>query len=104
MATAPIEINFYGEDCEIIETHRTFLRFGVLEEAAQLAATIEEKSDEEAFPEIAKFIVKLFGGKFGVEDLREHAELTEVLSILPSITARATQFAGPENFQKGRGK
>ncbi len=102
MASAPIELNFYDDNCEVIATHRTFLKFGVLEEAAQLESAINGKSADEVFSSIAQFVVKIFGGKFGVEDLREKAEMAEVLSILPSITARATQFAGPVNFQKGR--
>ena len=102
MASAPIELNFYDDNCEIIATYRTFLKFGVLEEAAQLEAETEGKPHNEVFAAIAQFVVKIFGGKFGVEDLREKAEMAEVLSILPSITARASQFAGPVNFQKGR--
>ncbi len=102
MASAPIELNFYDENCEVIATHRTFLKFGILEEAVQLESAVEGKSPDEVFDIIARFVVKLFGGKFGVDDLREKAEMTEVLSILPSITARANEFAGPVNFQKGR--
>lgn len=101
---AIIELNFYDENCEISETHRTFLPFGALEEAADLGVKLEKLEPEAAFAAVGEFIVKLFKGKFGLQDLREKADMAEVLSILPNINARVSQLSGPVNFQKGRGK
>lgn len=101
---APIELQFYNEDDEPVgEPFRvSIIRFGMLKKAAKLQAQIEAEGEDSASDAIAHFVVELFGNKFSVKDLEEKAGLEQAIAALTSITVRASQLAGPENFLPGR--
>lgn len=98
---APIELQFYGPDDEPIGEpfRRSMIPFGMLKKALKLQEQTKDKGADAAYTAIAQYVVELFGDKFSVKDLEEKADIAQVFAAFRSVTARATQFSGPENFQ-----
>ena len=92
-----IEIIFYDENDEPMITHRrSRVPAYLLDMAIDLAPQMEKLSDEadtrpadERTAPLFDFIVEFFGRKFTREELKQHADLIDCMSVFRSVMARA---------------
>lgn len=106
MDVAPIELNFYNEQDEVIETHRrsripSYLLDMAINLQHQIKANGQESSDEDAQKQEQKisdadalfdFVVEFYGNKFTREDVKKKTDLIECMAVLRSILARTNQL------------
>lgn len=87
----PIHITLYGEDDQVInEYDRTFIPWGILKQAIKLNEQIDvDHMDDAAVNALASLVVEAFGNKFSVADLDTGADVTEMVTVLRTIIAKA---------------
>jgi hypothetical protein len=87
----PMVIHLYGEDDELKKTFsRSFVPWKVLKMAVRLAPVLEGGTiDAEAVDALAGLVVEVFGNQFSVEELSDGADLSEMMTVLQTITAKA---------------
>jgi hypothetical protein len=91
MVSAPIELKFYDDEDQVIETHRrsripSYLLDMAISLQSQLGATEAGLQNTDA---LFDFIVEFYGKKFTREEVKQKTDLIECLSVLRSIIARA---------------
>jgi hypothetical protein len=106
MNLPPIEIKFYDENDEVIETHsRSRIPAYLLDMAVDLGQSMKdissvenEKPASEKTAPLFDFVVELFGNKFTREELKRHSDLIECFSIYKQVLSRAGALM--QNFAK----
>lgn len=95
-----IEIIFYDDDDAVIATHRrNRIPAYVLDMAIDLGAKLENLGSDDGTPAadqtapLFDFIVELFGNKFTREELKQHADLMDCMSVFRSVLARGNMLA-----------
>jgi hypothetical protein len=91
--SAPIELNFYNEEDEIIATYKRLrIPSYLLDMAIDLQAKLsEEGSGDQTYSDaLFDFVVEFYGNKFTREDLKQKTDLLECMSVLRSVITRAT--------------
>lgn len=99
MAGTPLEITLYDpETNEIKATYvRTFVPWKLLKRAAALSKLDMENIDEEEFNELAGVVVATFGDKFTIAELDEGADVSEMITVITQIVAKANAGGGQPN-------
>jgi hypothetical protein len=110
MLLTPIKLTFYDRKTQevIKEFSQSVITFGMLLRASQLSEIIEsaekkekkwwmwwEKNitkEEEQINAMLKLVVDLFDNQFTIDELRDGADVSEVVTVLRSITSRATNI------------
>lgn len=93
-------IHLYDENSEITATFtRSFVPWKLLKEAVKLAERLNKNSTDEEISEedcdaIAKLIAAVFGDKFTVEQLNDGADVSEMMTVMNQIIAKAQGGAG----------
>lgn len=104
MAGTPISITLYGEENEILSTHtRMFVPWKLLKAAVRLSKELDANDMSEADVDaLAGLVVEAFGNKFSVDDLNEHADVSDMVVVLQAIVSKASNGLG--NFTRpGKG-
>lgn len=94
MDTAPIELNFYNDDDELIITHsRARIPSYLLDMAISLQDQLStENGNKPNTDALFDFIVEFYGQKFTREELKKQTDLIECMSVLRSVIARANNL------------
>jgi hypothetical protein len=110
MLLTPIKLTFYDRKTQEAtkEFSQSVITFGMLLRASQLSEIIEsaekkekkwwmwwEKNitkEEEQINAMLKLVVDLFDNQFTIDELRDGADVSEVVTVLRSITSRATNI------------
>ncbi len=94
MDAAPIELKFYDEEDQVIETfRRARIPSYLLDMAIDLQAEFSKEDGEKVNVDaLFDFIVEFFGKKFSREDVKQKTDLVECMSVLRSIIARASSL------------
>jgi hypothetical protein len=92
MDSAPIELNLYSENDEVIDTlRRSRIPSYLLDMAINLQGAFNteegQKPDTNA---LFDFIVEFFGNKIDRETLKKQTDLIECMAVLQSIITRAS--------------
>ncbi len=94
-----ISIRLYDEDNEYQEFTRFFIPWKLLKIAIKLSKQLEDKNlselDEDTVDSLANLVVEVFGGQFTLEELNEKADVTEMITVIQTIVARASSTANP---------
>jgi hypothetical protein len=100
MAGTPISITLYGEGDEVLSTHtRMFVPWKLLKAAVMLSKELDVDNLKEADVDaLAGLVVEAFGNKFSVEDLNDHADVSDMVSVLNMIVSKASGSLG--NFTR----
>jgi hypothetical protein len=110
MLLTPIKLTFYDRKTQEAtkEFSQSVITFGMLLRASQLSEIIEsaekkekkwwmwwEKNitkEEEQINAMLKLVVDLFDNQFTIDELRDGADVSDVVTVLRSITSRATNI------------
>lgn len=97
MAGSPIVIHFYDENSAIIKTfERSFIPWKVLKEAVKLAKSLDpEKMEDKDIDNLAGMVVATFGNQFTVEELNDHADVGEMMTVMTAVVAKASHAINP---------
>ena len=92
MDIAPIELNFYDEEDQVVATHKrsripSYLLDMAIDLQSQLSVDDEGKQNTDA---LFDFIVEFYGNKFTREEVKQKTDLIECMSVLRSIITRAS--------------
>ena len=92
MDIAPIELNFYDEDDQVVATHkRSRIPSYLLDMAINLqAALVVDETGKQNADALFDFIVEFYGSKFTREEVKQKTDLIECMSVLRSIITRAS--------------
>lgn len=104
MAGTPMTITLYDpETDEVRQTYtRTFVPWRLLKAAIRLQGSLDpENMDEDDLNTMAGLVVEAFGNRFSVEDLNNGCDLSDMLSVLTMIIAKARNAI--PNLQTGQG-
>ena len=90
----PISITLYDAQDQPIKTYtRLIVPWGLLKRAMQLSRQVDldnlEQDGEEGIDAIAALVVELFGGQFGVMDLEQGADITDMVAVIQMVIAKA---------------
>ncbi|MEP7137849.1 MAG: hypothetical protein ABI904_23220 [Chloroflexota bacterium] len=107
MNLAPIELNLYNEQDEVVDTlSRSRIPSYLLDTAIELQKQVNEDSKNADL--LFDFIIEFYGGKrkdgltITRDELKHQTDLMECLSIVRSVLARASglalEFAGQANI------
>jgi hypothetical protein len=92
MDAAPIELNFYNEADEVIQTYRrTRIPSYLLDMAINLQKQMGEEGQNNA-DALFDFIVEFYGKQFTREEVKQKTDLIECIAVLRSILARANNL------------
>jgi hypothetical protein len=91
MAGTPIEITLYAADDAPIKTYtKSIVPWGILKKAIRLAKVLDVNNMSETdFDELTGFVIAAFGDQFGMADLEKGADVTDMVSVLTMIMAKA---------------
>lgn len=92
MTGSPIKITLYESGNQEVKQEYSCLiiPWGVLKKAIALTKSIDEENvGVEDLDAIAALVVQAFGNQFTVQDLDAGADISEMLTVLQSIVARA---------------
>lgn len=93
MPLAPIELNLYNVDDEIIGTlSRSRIPSYLLDMAIDLQNSMTADTEKPNSDVLFDFIVEFYGHKVEREDLKQQTDLVECMAVLQSIMTRATQL------------
>lgn len=92
---APIELNFYNNEDEVVKTYsRNRIPSYLLDMAINLEkAFTDDGQTQDNVNLLFDFIVEFFGRQFTRDELKQKSDLVECLSVLPAILSRANQLA-----------
>lgn len=95
---APIKLTLYGPDDEVIAEHsRTVVPWKILKRAVRLSKDLDESDlKEEDLDSLAQLVVDFYGDTFKMSDLENGADVSEMLSVLYAIIAKASAITPPE--------
>jgi hypothetical protein len=91
---APIKITLYGAGEEPKQEYTcAIIPWGVLKKAIALTKSIDQNDvGEEDMDAIAALVVQAFGNQFTVQDVDAGADIGEMLAVMQSIVARASNL------------
>lgn len=94
MDSAPIELNFYDDEDQVIATHRrSRIPSYLLDMAINLQGSLAAgENGEQNTDALFDFIVEFYGNKFTREEVKRKTDLLECVTVLQSIIARATSL------------
>lgn len=90
--TTPLVITLYDPETneEKATFSRAFVPYKLLKAAIRLSKAIKpEDLNEDDADALASLVVEVFGNKFSVEDLNECSDITEMVTVLNMIMAKA---------------
>jgi hypothetical protein len=95
MHAAPIELIFYDEKDQPVETHSrsripSYLLDSAINLQIELSKAVDGKSNNDA---LFDFVVEFYGNKFTREELKQKTDLMECMAVLQSIIVRTSQMA-----------
>lgn len=96
MAGSPISITLYGEGDEVLSTHtRMFVPWKLLKAAVRLSKGLDvENLSEGDVDALAGLVCEAFGNAFSVNDLNEHADVSDMAAVLQMIVNKASSGMG----------
>jgi len=91
MAGTILKITLYDENNEVkAEYTRLFIPWKLLKASIRLMKKINlDNLTEDAADELAALVVEVFGNQFTVDDLNEGADISEMLTVIMTVAARA---------------
>lgn len=99
MPGAPITLKIYDENNEVQKEYvKTFVPWKLLKKAIALrkvAGKANDEIDAGDMDSIAGYVVELFGQDMTLEMLDNGADMSEMLSVIRSVMARAAGIANP---------
>jgi len=89
-------ITLYDDDSEPIKTYeRGFVPWRLLKRAVRLANNMEKDNLKESdLDELAGLVVEVFGNKFTIDELNDHADVGEMMTVLTAIIGKAGSGMG----------
>jgi len=95
MAGTPIEITLYSADDTPIKTYtKSIVPWGILKRAIRLTKNLDVNNmDEGTLDELTGFVVAAFGDQFSMADVEKGADLSDMVSVLTMIVAKAGALA-----------
>lgn len=94
MDAAPIELNFYNENDEVIDTYRrSRIPSYLLDMASNLQKQLNAEDGNQSSDLLFDFIVEFYGNKFTRDELKKKTDLIECITVVRSIMARANALA-----------
>jgi len=91
----PIEITIYDpETNEPKKTYtRSFIPWAILKKAIRMQKLVNTSDiDETTVDEMAALVVAAFGDQFSLDEVTNGADVGEMMTVIQSIIARASQF------------
>ena len=93
MPPAPIELNLYDENDQVVGTlSRTRIPSYLLDMAIDLQNSMSAETESPNTDALFDFIVEFFNHKVEREQLKKQTDLGECMAVLVSIISRATQL------------
>jgi hypothetical protein len=92
-----MQITLYDpETNEVKSTHtRLFVPWKLLKVAVKISKSLDpENMTDENVDELAALVVEVFGNKFSIADLNEGADVSEMVTVLNTIIAKASGGIG----------
>lgn len=91
MLQTPIKLTLYNAQDEPTKEYTcSLIPWGILKKAIALTKGIDPTNvTEEDLDAIAQLVVDVFGRQFSIADLDSGADVSEMLTVLKSVTARA---------------
>ena len=97
---ARFELNVYGENDEVIKTLATdILRFGVMEDAVNMAETLDEEKPQKQVENVKEIMKQIFKGCTD-EDLRD-VDIKQMFDTFRQVVSSANPTNGMENQKNG---
>lgn len=97
---ARFELNVYGENDEVIKTLATdILRFGVMEDAVNMAETLDEEKPQKQVENVKEIMKQIFKGCTD-EDLRD-VDMKQMFDTFRQVVSSANPPNGMENQKNG---
>ncbi len=101
-----ISLKFYDNETSEVtaEYHQTFMPFGLLKTAMKLMERLEGKQvdqiqiqdlGEDFFDDLGDFVVDLFGRRFTREELANHTDAVEVITVLVEAVNKIKKSGDP---------
>ena len=89
--STPIKLKLYTEsDEELKECTRLIVPWGILKRAVRLDKALDpDNMGEEDIDALAGLIIEVFKGQVTAEELDEHADIGEMITVLQQIVAKA---------------
>jgi len=94
----PMVIRLYDDDNEFKEYTRLFVPWKLLKMAVTLAKELNldpENMTEKDVDALSGLVVEVFGNQFSIDDVNEKADVSDMISVLHTIIAKATGNANP---------
>lgn len=95
----PITLNIYNEDNEIANTYsRNFVPWKLLKKAIALrkvANKVNEEITADDMDAIAGYVIEFFGNGMTLEELDNGADMSEMLTVIRAVMARAAGIVDP---------
>jgi len=94
----PMVIRLYDDDNEYKEFTRLFVPWKLLKLSVRLAKELNLDPDnmtEEDIDALSGLVVEVFGNQFSIEDVNNKADVSDMISVLHTIIAKATGNANP---------
>lgn len=88
----PMTITIYDPETDEVKASytRLFVPWRLLKVAVQLSKSMDVENMTEAdIDALAAMVVEVFGGKFSVQDLNDGADISEMVTVLQAIVAKA---------------
>lgn len=106
MAGTPLKITLYDPETEEVKVTytRLFVPWRILKVAIRLIKELNvsslnaedlSKISEDDVDKIASLVVEAFGNKFTLEDLNNGSDLSDMMSVLQTIIAKASGSTNP---------
>ena len=94
----PLQITLYDPETDEVKASysRVFVPWKVLKYAVGLAKGLDAANmTEDQLDQLAALIVEAFGNKFSIQDLNDGADISEMMTVLNQIIAKARGGEGP---------
>jgi len=94
----PLQITLYDPETDEVKANysRVFVPWKVLKYAVNLAKNLDAANmTEEQLDQLAALIVEAFGNRFSIQDLNDGADISEMMTVLNQIIAKARGGEGP---------
>lgn len=103
----PMVITVYDENDEVKATYtRSFVPWRLLKKAVKLLKEVDLEDlnniSESDIDAIASLVVDVFGDQFTLKDLDNGVDISEMVAVLQTITAKASGFNSPNPTPPGR--
>ncbi len=88
----PMQITLYDPATDEVKAtySRVFVPWKLLKLAVRMAKKLDpENMTEEDVDQLSGLIVEVFGNRFSIEDLNDSADISEMMSVLNTIIAKA---------------